>query len=236
MLGGFQADIDALPPLSRLPPPAPPPGPASGSGQQPSQGARELLAPFALRDWCHALPDRPGPAAAVAGEDWIPAGQLDRVAAKGRGPGRRVRVGTDRSRHKRIGRCMGLASVCTALSLSTSCWFPAYFCIFVDICLFCLYCDWCFSFLLELTTFPLLACLSACLIKFVTGWIVGLLARTLRFKSLSALNRLSVHLLLAPTEPICPLACLNARLLACHHAAYLYLPNVGCYLPACLTD
>ncbi len=92
ILGRFQDEIDALPPVSRLPsaPPARPPGPAAGAGPQRTADRRELLAPFALRDWCHARPDWAGPAVAVAGEDWIPSGQLDRVAAKGRGPGKRV--------------------------------------------------------------------------------------------------------------------------------------------------
>ncbi len=87
MLGKFQADIDALPPLSILPAPPPRPGPASGTGQEGGQGASELLAPFTLHDWCSA---QSGQVAAVAAKDWIPKSQLDRIAARGRNPRRRV--------------------------------------------------------------------------------------------------------------------------------------------------
>jgi hypothetical protein len=92
ILGGFQDEIDALPPVSYFPSSLSPrpPGPAAGAGPQRTADQRELLAPFALRDWCHSRPNGAGPALGVAAEEWIPAGQLDRVAAKGRGPGRRV--------------------------------------------------------------------------------------------------------------------------------------------------
>ena len=87
MLGSFQADIDSLPPLTLFPLPT---GPASGFGPQHARGVRALLAPFALRDWCRLRPDWAGPALRLAGEEWIPTGQLDLVAAKGSGPRRRV--------------------------------------------------------------------------------------------------------------------------------------------------
>ena len=84
MLGGFQADIDSLPPVSFLPPmPLPAgPGPADGVGSPRPPTLDELLAPFALRDWC-ARGTAGAPFPPLAAEDWIPAGQLGRVAAKG---------------------------------------------------------------------------------------------------------------------------------------------------------
>ena len=42
----------------------------------------ELLAPFALRDWC-ACGFADTPVLPLAAEDWIPAGQLERVVGKG---------------------------------------------------------------------------------------------------------------------------------------------------------
>ena len=80
MLGGFQAHIAGLPPVSFILPLRPEsiPGPADGAYPQRQVTLRELLAPFAQRDWCSS--QRPPPP--VAAEDWISKEQLDWLMAK----------------------------------------------------------------------------------------------------------------------------------------------------------
>jgi hypothetical protein len=76
--------MDSLPTASILPdsPSHLFPAAVGGSSWHSTPSVAELLAPFALRDWCASRPAGE-PAQLIEARDWIPAEQLEWVASDG---------------------------------------------------------------------------------------------------------------------------------------------------------